>query len=95
MKAKQLANVMGVSNKMPLGVSADPFHDGSTDPMIMAGGMHYVSHIPVPPNISSIQANHGNYADRGVSNEMQNLMLGLKKPITYNLQGIKDRLKER
>ena len=91
MKATQLANVIGVSNN----ISADPFHDGSTDPMIMTGGMPYVSHIPVPPIYSNIDSTLRNYADEGVSNEMHNLSVGLKKPVAYNLQGIKDRLKER
>jgi len=93
MKANQLANVIGVSNNSPVGVSADPFHDGSNDPMLMSGGISSAAYRAVASNTSKANIAFGNYSDS--NNDMQHLIIGLKKPISYNLQGIKDRLKER
>ena len=100
MKAKQLANVIGVNNSSR-GVSVDPFHDGSTDPMMMnvaSIGMPYITNIPIPPNLSNtsnINAFHANYNEGDVLSEIKDLTFGVKKPVAYNLQGIKNRLKER
>jgi hypothetical protein len=92
-KASHLANVIGVSNNSTVGVSADPFHDGSNDPMLMSGGISSASYSAVASNTSKSNIGFGNYSD--INNEMQHVIIGLKKPISYNLQGIKDRLKER
>jgi len=92
MKATQLAKVIGISNQRPVGVSADPFHDGSRDPMMMSGAMSYVSHIPIPTSMCNPNSVAGSFSNGNINNDM---MVGLKKPIAYNLQGIKDRLKER
>ena len=95
MKAHQLANVIGVSNSTPVGISADPFHDGSNDPMIMSREIHNNANRTTTPGISHATMGLGNYPDGNITNDMQNLIVGLKKPVSYNLQGIKDRLKER
>ena len=94
MKAHQLANVIGVSNSTPVGISADPFHDGSNDPMIMSSEIHSNSNRTTS-SISHANMGLRNYSDGNITNDMQNLIVGLKKPVSYNLQGIKDRLKER
>ena len=95
MKANQLANVIGVSNNSPVGISADPFHDGSNDPMLMSGGISSTSYGAVPSNTSKANIAFGNYSSNISVNNDIHLIVGLKKPISYNLQGIKDRLKER
>ena len=100
MKAKQLANVIGVNNSSR-GVSVDPFHDGSTDPMMInvaSIGIPYMTNIPIPSNLSKttdMNAFHANYNEGDVLSEIKDLTFGIKKPVAYNLQGIKDRLKER
>ena len=96
MKANQLAHVIGTTNGSPLGISSDPFHDGSNDPMLISGNLSHASSIPT--NGSSIHqhsVHFGSYSDSNFNEDMQKLVVGMKKPATYNLQGIKDRLKER
>ena len=96
MKANQLAHVIGTTNGSPLGISSDPFHDGSNDPMLISGNLPHASSIST--NGSSIHQHSlhfGSYSDSNFNEDMQKLVVGMKKPATYNLQGIKDRLKER
>ena len=96
MKANQLAHVIGTTNGSPLGISSDPFHDGSNDPMLISGNQPHASSIAT--NGSSIpqhSVHFGSYSDSNFNEDMQKLVVGMKKPATYNLQGIKDRLKER
>ena len=52
----------------------------------MAANVSSISHSSLP---------FGTYSDRNFSDDMDNLNVSMKKPVTYNLQGIKDRLKER
>ena len=92
MKATHLANVIGVNNQRPMGVSADPFHDGSSDPMIVSGVTSYVSHIPIPPSMCNTNSDNGSLSNKTSDG---NIIGNLKKPVAYNLQGIKDRLKDR
>ena len=95
MKANQLAHVIGASNNSPLGISSDPFHDGSNDPMLISEVMPHSHTIATTSSISHSNLAFGTYSDGNVNDDMQNLCVGLKKPVTYNLQGIKDRLKDR
>ena len=95
MKANQLANVIGTSNDSPLGISSDPFHDGSNDPMMISGGLSHSSSIDTNGSGTKHSLPFGSYSDKNFNDDMENLFMGMKKPATYNLQGIKDRLKER
>ena len=92
MKANQLAHVIGTSNNSPVGISSDPFHDGSNDPMLISRGSTMAANLS---SISHGSLPFGTYSDKNFSDDMDNLNVSMKKPVTYNLQGIKDRLKER
>ena len=92
MKAHQLANVIGVNNGNSRGVSADPFHDGSSDPMEVANSMSYSSYSALDP--AAVHTDRHD-SERNMNSQLQNLMVGLKKPTAYNLDGIKDRIKDR
>ena len=92
MKAHQLANVIGVNNGNSRGVSADPFHDGSNDPMEVANSMSYNSYSAFDQ--ATIHTDRHD-SERNINSQLQNLMVGLKKPTAYNLDGIKDRIKDR
>ena len=95
MKANQLAHVIGASANSPLGISSDPFHDGTNDPMLISEAMTNSSAISANTSMAHNNLAFGTYKDENVTDDMQNLFVGLKRPATYNLQGIKDRLKDR
>ena len=99
MNANQIANVIGTGG--------GPFHDGSVDPMsIMGVGRLQPGRTPSPYQIQHQGSNFGytqmgvgeNREGNSISNDMQSMTfssISMKKPVAYNLQGIKDRLKER
>ena len=99
MNANQIANVIGTGG--------GPFHDGSVDPMLtMGGGGLQPGRTTSPYEIQHHASKFGytyagvgeNSGGNALSNDMQNMAfssISMKNPVTYNLQGIKDRLKER
>ena len=82
MKAHQLANVIGVNNGNSRGVSVDPFHDGSSDPMEVANSMSYSSYSALDP--ANVHTDRHD-SERNINSQLQNLIVGLKKPTAYNL----------
>merc|ERR550532_1397916 len=63
--------------------------------MLISEVMPHSHTIATTSSISHSNLAFGTYSDGNVNDDMQNLCVGLKKPVTYNLQGIKDRLKDR